>query len=608
MSSRLERGGRLRHGGAFGGGSDGATGPTGPSGGPIGPTGPLGPTGPTGPLGPIGATGNLGPIGATGAGATGAGVTGATGPRGATGPVGPQGPTGLFGATGATGATGAGSTGATGAAGSPGGATGATGPIGPTGPAGGATGAAGATGPGGASGATGPAQPFLQRTVWTNATFFVDPQNSSGLANDANNGLTATTPIMTTAEFNRRIFFHDVQVASVVTYMSDDSPSGGVRGLDLSTIAVTTGTLTFQGTPQVTHTGGTINAGTIAINPNAASGGQRQVVHTSDLGTFNPFVFAGLGGASAHPQYILDTSGGNAGTSAWIVSGGASASVSRPANGFGTGMTAGTLTIGDSYQIQRGSVLSLLSGPVPSQSDDGIITFNDFAFDTDSIGFEDAFYNRCSHDREFGHSGTLRNCFIGGGVFDVFISGGSVSMEAGVLVTTTQDTSSAPILLSGDVYITGTGLQISSGTYSSIVVTAGIGAGIQIQDTSGSAGLSIVNSTAFVTKTGVNILLWGSGNAGSGVLMQPGATLVVPDEPLTLPSVTGASGDFAFTDVHGTLVTVGRAWDESIGAYTEAGSPPSRATTWANFQAALGAGGFNFQAHDVTTNAAIIGL
>jgi hypothetical protein len=131
---------------------------------------------------------------------------------------------------------------------------------------------------------------------------------------------------------------------------------------------------------------------------------------------------------------------------------------------------------------------------------------------------------------------------------------------------------------------------------------------VQIHDTTGPAGLLAANNTALVNSTGVNMLVWGNGNAGTGVAMEPGATLVVPDEVGKVPSVTGTGGDFGFVNVNGATITVGRAFNDPTGAYTEAGGPATRATTWANFAAAIGGGGFGFQAHCVQTNASIVGL
>jgi hypothetical protein len=520
---------------------------------------------------------------------SGSGATGATGP---------------IGATGAQGATGPGS-----------GATGATGPIG-------TTGTTGATGPLGATGATGPngilavdagdgiavttvssvATVALAgvRTPWLNTTFFVDPSNVSGHASDSNDGLTTLTPILTTAEFNKRIFLHDVQVDCIVIYMSDDI---GQVQLDLSTVSIglnALGSLSFQGTPQVLHTGGIINAGTISINPAAPSGGQRQVVHTNDVTTFLPYVIPLLGGTADHPCYVQDSVTGD---SSWIVSAAvpASPSMSRPIHIIDVqDISAGTITIGNAYTVRRGSVLSLALIYTPTiGADVQAITFQDFAFDEFSSIFLSNICTRCSFDNfPFFGSTDLNHCFLGLGIIN--LSGANLPINAGVIATTTNDFSQGLVTLSGDVYVTGNAFFVSQTAYSNVATFAGVGAGVQFQDIPDTKGALLINSNLFATDT----LLWGNGNTGPGVTMFPeGCLTVTVSDP---PSLTG-SHDFAYYDSTGQ-VYVARAWDESVGAYTEAGSPPSRATTWANFVTSIGSGGFNYQAHDVSTQASIVGI
>jgi len=438
------------------------------------------------------------------------------------------------------------------------------------------------------------------RTPWTITAFFVDPSNVSGHASDSNDGLTATTPILTTAEFNKRIFLHDVQVDCIVTYMSDDI---GQVQLDLSTVSIglgTLGSLTFQGTPQVLHTGGTINAGTIAINPSAPGGGQRQVLHTSDISDFTPYVIPLLGGTASHPCYVQDSVTGD---SAWIVSAAVSASpsMSRPVHIIDSEtISAGTISIGHGYTIQRGSTLSLalIYTPVLGADVQGV-TFQDFAFDGFSSVFLSNICTRCSFSNfPFFGSTDLNHCFLGLGIIN--LSGADIPINAGVLVTTADDFSQGLVSLSGDVYVTGDPFFISQGSYSNVTTFAGIGAGIQFQDIQDAKGALLISAGIFATDT----LLWGNGNMGPGITMFPGGILTVTVGDV--PSVTG-SQDFAFYDSTGQIY-VARAWNETVGAYTEAGGVPTRATTWANFIAPIGSGGFDYQAHDVSTEASIVGI
>jgi len=512
-------------------------------------------------------------------GATGSpGATGATGAAGTNGATGATGSAGLNGATGATGATGAGATGATGA---------------------GVTGATGSNGPTGATGATGSSALPARQPL--GVVRFIDPANSTGFASDSNTGATSNNvppgsgPILTTAHLNALLFLKALTGDVTITYMSDDT--SGV-GLDWSTMDLSTHALNFQGAPTVVHNGGTLNAGTTTINPAAAGGGQRQTAHTTDIVDFGPFVTTDLGGAAPFPCLLVDQVTTD---TTWIVSGvgSATASCSRPVT---TGMTAGAIASGHAYQIRRGTQLMTATASIPVSSG-GLVTFNDFAFST--IGIDGAVYNRCSFAIT-SSGGTLNNCF--GHAFVQTNAIGFLSLVAGVLVSTSGDELTAPVTLSGDTYVTGAGLLMGNTFYSSVFVTPGIGAGVQINDSDNGVLVVTPEALVFSTSSPSNPLIWGNGNVQFGMLVQPGGSITVGDEPATLPTVTGTSGDFAFLGPNGVLAAVARAWDDSVGAYTEAGGPATRTCTWANFAAAIGAGGFNFQAHNPATNAQIIGL
>jgi hypothetical protein len=432
------------------------------------------------------------------------------------------------------------------------------------------------------------------RTPWTITAFFVDPQNSSGHANDSNDGLTDLTPILTTAEFNKRIFLHDVQVDCIVTYLSDDLSDVLA---DLSTVSIglnAPGSINFQGTPAVLHTGGTINAGTIAINPAAAGGGQRQVLHTSDLSDFTPYVSAALGGPAANPCYAVDTVTGD---SAWIVTATvhASPSMSRPAT---PGNTAGALTIGNGYAIQRGSILGVAQTDV--LLGDGAIapTFNDFAFNENSTGIIGSTCNRCSFLNPILYGTNLSNCYMSNGIQNEY---GSILIDAGVLVTTTGDFCLSETEFQSDLYITSLesaqGIIISPADYSGVFIGPGYGAGIQVQDVPGN-GIEVTGTALLGSPYFDGALVWGNGNDGVGIIINPnGSVLVWPSAP-NIPTITGTGGDFAFNR-NGFPILTGRPFDDTSGVYG-----PSAATTWANF---ANAAVFNFQAHYPATNASIVG-
>jgi hypothetical protein len=484
----------------------------------------------------------------------------------------------------ALGGTGGGSTGATGATGPAGGPSGPTGPQGNTG----ASGPTGATGPSGISTlsgqAFGPASAtLLQRTAVPGPDIWIDPSNSTGLASDSNNGLTDTTPILTTAHLNAAFLFFRFGPVTI-HYMSDDT--SGVSP-DWTTFL---DPITFIGTPQVLHTGGTLNVGTIALNSAAGGGGQRQTVHTSDLAAFAPFL-----PDNTSAKWIKDTATGG---QAWIVSGaGATASVSQPTSAAGS--SQGALTIGDAYTIERGPILAV------SCLSNTFAQFQGFALSGcigNVIGFQ-----QCSISARNSFTTTISDCT------DCYINNisGEVFFDAGVWVVGNFDFSSF-VQLMNNTYITGLQLILGQANIQAIQIlgvgnlTPGTyGAGAQFQDMISAQAINIQrpeNLTLLGTLGGSDPLLWGNGNAGVGILVA--ANTIAPKT--VPPTVTGATGDFAFEEAAGT-VQVARAWIEATASWTDPGAPPSRATTWANWAAAIGGGGFGFAAQDVSANIALVG-
>lgn len=457
-----------------------------------------------------------------------------------------------------------------------------------------------------AGGAVGPSNNNTLQRIPIGPVRFIDPSNVTGFASDSNTGATATNippgsgPILTTAHLNTLLFFRSLTASTTITYLSDDL---GAVLLDMASLNRGAFNLNFVGAPTVLHSGGTLNAGTIAINP---ATNQRQAVHTTDVANFNPFVFTGLGGAAANPCLLVDLQAPRNGTGAWIVSatGPASPSMSRPVQGAG----AGALNPVDSYQIQRGCIIGLALTPDPTATGTGAITFTDFAFNVDSIGPNGAAYTRCSWLGPLASGGSnFLSCFFGQGIFEDGHAQGSITIEAGVLVVTGNDSTTATIVMSGDLYVTGQSLVLATGVYSDVFFSPGIGAGVQIQDNADASGGIQVAASVALGGLSLPTLIWGTGNAGPGIGIFPGGVATVT---ATLPPiVTGAGGDFAFRGENGNAnVTVARAWNEAIGAYTEAGGVATRTTTWAHFAAAIGAGGFAFQAHNPATDAAIVGL
>lgn len=416
---------------------------------------------------------------------------------------------------------------------------------------------------------------------------YIDPSNTSGHASDTNDGLSAGSPILTTDHLSLTFLFFRFGDATI-HYLSDDT-SGVSPNWETYL-----GNLIFVGTPQVLHTGGTLDAGTVTINPIAAAGGQRQEIHTSDLVTFAPYLFD-----TTSAKYVTDIV---TGARSWIVSASSPATASASQPTITQGAAEGVLTIGNGYTISRGSILAINTG----NSFFPFAEFQDFALsecDAEFIGL-----TQCSiSDRESFSvtSAFCQDCFINTIV-------GVVSFNAGVWVIGNFDFSPEVTILN-DTYVTGLQLILSEGNIQSIqiigrgnFIPGSYGYGAQFQDMTHAQAVAIyepTNFSTFATLGGADALLWGNGNAGIGMLFAANAyaSKTVP------PTVQGATGQFGFLDASG-VVQVARAWVEATASWTDAGGPPTRATTWANWATAIGGGGFGFAAQDVSANIALVGI
>jgi hypothetical protein len=428
------------------------------------------------------------------------------------------------------------------------------------------------------------------RTPVTFTALFVDPSNVSGVASDSNNGLTALTPIKTIAKLNSVFFLADVPAAgATVTVMSD--ATGADVPLDLSLTSLH-GSLTFQGTPQVQLAGHTFSSVT-AINPATQ---QREVIQGSAALNFTAFV----------GMLVQDLTGGNAGVSSWIAGVQESATAPNMSRPITTAFLAGVFTNGDSFQIQRGSNLTLIGSP-PLVTNGAGVTFQDFTFSTTSIGMQMmgntvfTSFNRCKFLGIFIPGGVYQHCWLDAGIqCPLFLT-----VLAGVYQSTFSD-QSLGLTLGGDVYVGGFGVVASPPQHSYVGITGGIpGSGAQFQDTTNPNGAWVVATADPVGGPGIPAIVqglaWGNGNTGPGISIAPGGMLTVPAGAGLRPTVTGTGGDFAFIAQNGgALLHVARPWNEVGGVY----AAPA-ATTWANF---ANVASLNFNATNVATGASILGV
>jgi hypothetical protein len=432
---------------------------------------------------------------------------------------------------------------------------------------------------------------------------FWDPANTTGFASDSNTGANPTNvppgsgPVLTVGHINNLTFLTFMTANTTIHQMSD-APD---VDLLLDTLAYNDFLLTILGSFVQSAT-----ATVISVTNVNELGNQREVIELNIDPT--PFVLTQLGGTSGTTLYKMVVSGGaNLGTSCRIVSvaGTNTANCTSPVT---TSQTRGLISPGDTVTIGRGVTLSLGADIATNllQVIGCTITATG-ANSADSYQFLD-----CDLPNGFQANASFVNC----GVVGLFCY--LASFQFGLYVSQydpgfgAYDESQFLDLASG-VYVTGYGLLIDPNYGHSCVsfgdFDGGVGAGF-FDCTSPIAALiaNVHVSAAGQGPRGLQSLIWGSGNAGVGIAVGPGASVTVPAGS-EAPIIEGTAGAFGFIGQNGgALVTVARAWNDATGAYTEAGGVATRTTTWAHLAASIAAGGFNFNAHNPATGASVVGV
>ena len=205
-------------------------------------------------------------------------------------------------------------------------------------------------------------------------------------------------------------------------------------------------------------------------------------------------------------------------------------------------------------------------------------------------------------------TGAFVNCFvhlglIASGTLGTFFHGGLVGVRAvsppGGVFAGIQGNGGGTVFLADDVMLQDVGMrgqnliiEAASVFDSSATFVAPGGHGVF----AGGTGVGYIGGTVWLTSvfSGEPPRLWGSGNAGVGVEIGPGAQLAYRTG--TFPTITGSGGDFTLAGA-----TSGRAWDDAAGAYTTAQS-----NTWANLAATVASGGFGGNAHNPMRDAHVV--
>jgi hypothetical protein len=157
-----------------------------------------------------------------------------------------------------------------------------------------------------------------QDVFWkSQLTWFIDPANSTALASDENDGLTAITPLLSTAEYRRRVFGANYTASPTINFLSastvtDDGNFTGIKGTAII--------FNIIGTPVKIGATGTIDAAVVPF----AGNGRYTITDTSENWTTNGWV-----STATNPRLVRNTAKTK---HAWVKSylGGGVASISQP--------------------------------------------------------------------------------------------------------------------------------------------------------------------------------------------------------------------------------------------------------------------------------------
>lgn len=433
---------------------------------------------------------------------------------------------------------------------------------------------------------------------------FVDPANSTTHASNTNPG-TALLPLLTTAFLQTAVYQKHLVGDTTLTWMSDDV-SGAA--FDWSTLDRAGFNLTLAGTVQTVHTGGTLNAGTVAIDPTAGAGGQSQIVHTSDVADFTPFVVPGFGGTATDGIRLVDTTGGNLGNAAWVAdvrgANAATPTMTQPINAAFSG--PGTLTSGDGYKLTRGSRLAIaLQDLSPNTTTTfSSVTLQDFSFVSGSGGAPLMTCLRCSFVDPVPVTCVLIDCLANGGFAGDLIGGSGkifVFVDGGGWA---GDSVGCDIIASGNAFTNGVAVGSSEVQSFEVGGTSAFGAGCQIVHSPDGRGALRVHVGGSCNLGFASGLLWGGGNSGFGVFVELGGTPELIAQGANATKVTGGLGDIGFAlPLSGLLVALARAFNDTTGLYTA-----NIATTYANFQTSIAGGGFGGQMHRLDAASSVVGV
>ena len=291
----------------------------------------------------------------------------------------------------------------------------------------------------------------------------------------------------------------------------------------------------------------------------------------------------------------------------------------------GSGQTPQTLQVGDTFNIE--SLVTISFGPVFVEVDQGgpgatsqpsNIVFGEIDFRASGFAANKLFENMVIYSCEmdgvsarlgFPAASVINNCHItssfsmhGGGYWQ--ITSGLVDISAGAGgagINAYEGT----LVLADDVMFQGVGIRGNTLNISSACVFDSVastnnpgGHGVSVGRGSAIAGQRNAqrNTIGYAT---IELRLWGSGNAGTGLYVNGGSTVVYTSGIGAALTITGTGGDFRLNNK-----TTGNVWDQTANAGAGDFLLP-RNCTWANLNATVATTGFGGYAQDVESGARI---
>ncbi|HEX8795447.1 MAG TPA: hypothetical protein VF765_31070 [Polyangiaceae bacterium] len=428
---------------------------------------------------------------------------------------------------------------------------------------------------------------FLSQAVW-----WIDPQNSSGHANDNNDGLTSSTPLLTDGERQRRLAGGIVANGSNLLTINFLSAPSSTDLFDLSaSIYGPTMSIVVNGpAPTVVRTGTIASVTAIDRTSGVTPGGAAMTItDTSSSVTWTK------------GQRITIVGGPRNGAHSWVEADLGSGQATVDSFAMPYSISAGSISnvtpvAGDTYQVETG-IAPLYAAELVIRTQSQGTTNKALLFTglqlpstnklviTSAVAHLQPVFDGCVMASIIEGVGfcVLANCWTTGSDFS--FTGQTISAFSGHFASFTALRSGGVLILDQDVYVNA-GLSLEGPGAVVVIGRAGFfgTAGDALTASFGARVLTGSQAGFFLAGEG----LYGHGWSGYGYRGKSGSTLCYSATP---PTLTGTSGDW----ILGNATVAPSYFDPAARTYpaATAGTP----NTWTNLVAAQ-PGGFGNNAHN----------